>query len=156
MCVCVLVHARGDQRTPFKSHFFPSTIWVLGIKSGRQTWQQVSLPAEPSCWLKILIFGDVVSCWAWSSLLWLAWLAIKLLGSTCLRPPVLGLQAVWSCLTFYGLRTWTLALRASTLAPGALPTDFYILWIYHLSDTWFTNIALVFGLFSLSKTSFEE
>lgn len=52
--VCVVgcssqVTACVGQRTTWRSHFFPSTIWVLGTDSGQQPWPQVPfLWPEPS------------------------------------------------------------------------------------------------------------
>lgn len=44
----ILWHTRGGQRTACRIKFSPSTMWVLGLTSGSQTWQQEFLPTEPS------------------------------------------------------------------------------------------------------------
>lgn len=45
--ICVCVH--GSQRTLLGVSSV-TLLFVLGIKSGRQAWQQGALPPEPSRW----------------------------------------------------------------------------------------------------------
>lgn len=46
VCLHVYGHACGGQRTTYGSWFSPSAIWVLGLGSGGQAWQQGPAPAE--------------------------------------------------------------------------------------------------------------
>lgn len=44
--VCITVHLEITQ----ESHFSPSNVWVAGLSSGYQVWQQAPFPTEPSHW----------------------------------------------------------------------------------------------------------
>lgn len=47
--MCTPRHMYGGQKTTLRSQFSSSIICVLGLNSGRQSWQ-VPLPTEPSFW----------------------------------------------------------------------------------------------------------
>lgn len=53
------VGACGGQRTTCGSWFFTDTVWVPGLNSACQTWQQRPLPAEPDHQPQFMLFQAV-------------------------------------------------------------------------------------------------
>lgn len=69
LCVCVYMEAR-EQLLGVSSVIL---LFVLGIKSGRQAWQQGALPPEPSRWPHPLVLNSLL-CVAASSVCACVWL----------------------------------------------------------------------------------
>jgi hypothetical protein len=60
-CAPAVAHVYEGQRTNCRSWFSLSTLGVLGSNSRCHVWQQVPLPAEPSCqpWVAFGMFSQI-------------------------------------------------------------------------------------------------
>lgn len=61
MYVCTCHSACGSQRITFKSWFFPSTVWVLGIELRSPGLVAGASPSEPSCQACMTVFKTIFS-----------------------------------------------------------------------------------------------
>lgn len=68
VCMCVRAHACtaqhvcGGKGADFRNRFCPSIRGLWGWHSGHQLWYEECLLAQPSCWLKTLLYFERENC----------------------------------------------------------------------------------------------